>query len=477
MNYFLVGIKGTGMASLASYLSLGGDSVSGCDVEEDFYTSSLLGGFEILPLQASLPDGIDVLICSDAYSKRQVGAIDDATERGIPTYSYPEFLALLSKRMVTAGVSGTHGKTTVSSAAAYLLESSSFPGGAIYGSFLQGRTSGYHNGNGGLLVEACEYRAHFLLYGLKVLVITNISFDHPDFFKDLEAVRECFKKRVSSMPHGGVVIYHHSVKSVIKDALGKRSDLKAFEYGVGEYSFFPVGKRKVFRKSPDCHFLSEERSPEILADYMASAMAASALFLMGRGEEVNDYSLSKKMESLIPLLSSYPGVAARGEVVLDEGGVIYIDDYAHHPDEIKVALRSIESKFPRRRAVVLFMPHTASRTKAMMDEFSRSLMDADILFIERTYASARVDDDKEDPAKELALMLQKTIDRTFYSKLSLVSYLPDDDAAVASVSRCLLDGDICITMGAGDNRRLIKRISEERKNYEEHDWLRVCLRE
>ena len=163
--------------------------------------------------------------------------------------------------------------------------------------------------------------------------------------------------------------------------------------------------------------------------------------------------------SLLPFLSSFPGLAARGELVAEEGGVMYIDDYAHHPDEIKVALSNIAHKYGRHRLVVLFMPHTASRTKALLPRFVESLVGCDALFIQDAYASSRNDGGS---SLELYKAIDRRVFRSLYTRLGTVVHVKDDEMAVSVLSSFLEDGDILVTLGAGDNRRLIPLIAKRR---------------
>ena len=146
MKYYLVGIKGTGMSHLASYLALGGDHVEGEDVEEDFYTRDIISSFRIFPLGSPLPDDVDVLVYSTGYGKRPPRAVDEALSRGIDVLTYPQMLARLSRDRITVGVSGTHGKSTTCAVASYLAEKSALPAGSVYGSFLQHSHGTYHAG-------------------------------------------------------------------------------------------------------------------------------------------------------------------------------------------------------------------------------------------------------------------------------------------------------------------------------------------
>lgn len=462
MIYFLIGIKGTGLSNLASYLSLRGDVVIGCDVEENFFTKAIISSFDIFSLDCSLPENVDTVIYSSAYENRALKALMEAKERGIPCYSYPEYLSILSSSMLTGGVSGTHGKTTTSSIASYLIKAEGARAGSVYGSFLRGDEQGVNNGSDFLVLEACEYKDHFQLYSLDALVITSMDYDHPDYFPSLEAVRDSFHERIRRLNPNAVIFADHSVYRQVASWAAERSDLKVFKYGAGAFSIVKHYAGASLAASSTGSFDLGEKTPEILGDYMAGALIYSALKLTSQGYEVTEKTLTSALIPLMPLLESYPGVTSRGDVVFEEDGVLYIDEYAHHPREISVAIESLRHKYSARRIVVLFMPHTSSRTKALMKDFVNSLSAADAVFIQRVYASARGDDEKEDQAKRLADEIEKRAFRSFYQKLAVVEYVKTDEEAVGALSAFLQGGDVAVAMGAGDNRRLLKEIKERR---------------
>lgn len=461
MHYYLVGIKGTGMAHLASYLAFApGVVVEGADVEEDFFTSPLLKGFCIYSLTDPLPDGVGEVIYSTAYSSSHPRAIVEAREKGIPVLSYPEALSALSCKMPTFAVTGTHGKTTTTSVAAYLLSSINACAGAIYGSFLQGVAGAYHDGDGALVLEGCEYQDHFLSYHLSGVLVTSVQFDHPDYFKDLESVEHSFLSLISRLPSDGVVFYESDIrKSVIQEWQNHRPDLKYFSYGFSSDDFHLVHSSFGYgiTQLPGAGVIDLAADKAIWSDYLGGALIASLVLLSLEGAEVNEDSLNGKLVDLFPRIATYPGVSARTEIVCIAHGITFIDDYAHHPDEIKVAISNVRLRYPGHRIAVLFMPHTASRTRALFKEFVSVLSSSDILVIEQTYASLRGDDDKG-VAQELEKAIEKRMERHFLSASALPMYAPSDEEAIGMAASFLQEGDVCITMGAGDNRRLIRDI-------------------
>ncbi|MGN0907356.1 MAG: glutamate ligase domain-containing protein [Bullifex sp.] len=457
MRFFLAGIKGTGMSHLYSFLVQSGHTAQGCDIAEDFFTSPLLEDAVIYPLDCHLPEGTDLVVYSSAYEKHPLPSMKEALENGIPCLSYPEALSYLTRQFPSFGVSGTHGKTTVSAVTTHLLESIGFGASSIYGSFLKGRPCAFAGGTDALILEACEYRDHFLMYDLEGLVITNIAFDHPDWFKDIDQVRSAFEKRVLTIKQDGFVICHSSLEKLIGKWRSVRPDLTFVIYGKGRYS---VHSHVTGGYEADgILFESPDRNAEILSNYMAAMLLAAAVMLKCEGKPLSDSSIHEKLSLIAPHVHSYPGRVSRSEYVREEAGITFIDDYAHHPDEIRVCIDNIRKRYPARRIVVLFMPHTASRTQALMKEFVSALSLADAVFLQDIYKSARDDSSSRDLTGELLKGLEKEMFRTLYPRLLHSSRVSSDEEAVTALSSFLLSGDICITMGAGDNRKLIAGIA------------------
>ncbi len=155
MNIYLVGIKGTGMSHLAAFFKKQGNNVSGCDIKEDFFTAPILKGINILSFNDPLPSDTELVIYSSAYENKSIKPLVDAHNRNISIYTYPEFLALLSKQSSTFGISGTHGKTTTSALVKQMLDEDC--------SYIIGDgEGGYNPFSSYLVLEACEYKNHFL---------------------------------------------------------------------------------------------------------------------------------------------------------------------------------------------------------------------------------------------------------------------------------------------------------------------------
>ena len=459
MKYFLVGIKGTGLSHLAAYLVKGGNEVEGCDVSEDFFTSIILKGITVHPLDSPLPSGTDVVVYSTSYENRSVPAMEEGRKRGVKIFSYPQMLAVLSSAMPSLAVCGTHGKSTTCAVASFLASSLTLPYGSVYGSFLLGNEKVFHDGDEGIIIEACEYQDHFMLYDPAVLTVTSLEFDHPDYFEDLDAVKKSFRNRVTSLKKGAVVVYNTDISRYVKDWQSERPDLVFIGYGDrGPFSLSKNAQDNWTLTGVEGSFICHEKNVVIIYDYIAAAVSLAALMLCTENRTVSVSSVAALLPRMLSFIGSFPGLAARGEVVKTEGGVTYIDDYAHHPHEIKVCLDNLRRKYPGRRIIALFMPHTASRTRALMKDFVTVLSAFDALFIQNVYSSARSDGGNE-VSFQLYKALEKKVFRTFYGRLNSVAYCDSDDDAVMRTASFLIPGDILVTLGAGDNRALIDRIA------------------
>jgi UDP-N-acetylmuramate--alanine ligase len=470
---YLVGIKGTGMASLGVLLSKMGLLVRGCDRSERFITDELLLSNGIAADEGFgadlLPPETDLVIHSSAYGAH-TEILRTARERGIETISYPDFVAGLSRRQPSWAVSGTHGKTTTVAVATHLLStlrSGAFPFYALYGS--HGQTTPYW-GDEVALFEACEYQDHFLSYELRGVVITTIDWDHPDYFESLDQVEMSFESLILRLEEGGVVIYNADdtgVATLVTRLATRRSDLTCIPYGFTEAGPFTIVQKSLNQYSlaiaDDSQFSLTVSAKELIADHIAALILAASMVLDHRGERLTSEEKSTPSHALIvaelaAALASYEGTAGRLEIVHSEDGVLYLDDYAHHPAEIKVLKTEIAHRFGAHKHVYLFSPHTASRTISLLDDFIAALADLRRLIIQSTYASAREDSSDTDPAFELYQRVQAL-------STGSVFFAYSDDEAIEKAASWLQEGSVCITMGAGNNRLLGAQIAALRRSF------------
>ncbi len=479
VHYYLVGIKGTGMASLAVLLSKKGIEVGGCDTMERFSTDTLLKQSSI-PVDegfnpALLSPDCDMVIYSSAYPLG-IPLLQKALQYKIPCFSYPQYLAQLSRHQDSYAVAGTHGKTTTCSVAAHLLKHATngkFPFYALYGSQPVGNTEFPYFGDQCALFEACEYQDHFLSYQFRGVLVTSIDWDHPDYFPSVQAVVESFRKLVDKLEEGGLLVVcadDPKARELGAYATANRADLTVVEYGFAASGPFRILKGEANRFSlsgaPSCTFLPTVRSEALVNDHVG-ALVLSVCMLLDRPQPklylddavtVTDEVVPTLVSLLAPNLETYPGVVGRTEELFVEQGIVYLDDYAHHPREIAVSLQQLSLRYPIHKQLVIFCPHTASRTKAFLPEFINALSQADAIIIQPTYASARKDvDPSQDPARLVASGLQ--------AKGKWVAFVEDEETCIRTAQSRLQEDWLCITMGAGNNRFLGPRIAALHRSF------------
>jgi UDP-N-acetylmuramate--alanine ligase len=398
------------MSGLAQLLHEKGDRVTGSDREESPITELLTGkGISVTIGQKAenLPDGIDLLVYSAALPTDNVERVA-ARERGIPELSYFEMLGKVSERYRTIAVAGTHGKTTTTGMLAAILKEAGAAPSAIVGSIVRDFGSNYLPGTSDLLVvEACEYQRHFLQISPEVLVITNLEFDHTDYYDDLEDVQDAFRALIKKVPaHGAIVAdaEHPNIAPL----------LEGIEASVIDYMKEPGYPLQL---------------PGEFNGLNAKAAAAAAKVLL---PQVQVVSINRALEG-------FKGTWRRFEHKGQVNGADVYDDYAHHPTAIKETLRALKEK-TKGRIFIAFHPHLYSRTRDLLDGFSRAFAGADEVLIAPIYAAREIDDG--------TISSELLAERVRAEGVSARA-LPFEE--IESVIRSeAKEGDVIMTMGAGD---------------------------
>jgi UDP-N-acetylmuramate--alanine ligase len=465
-SVYLVGIKGTGMAALAVLLAESGIRVSGSDSPMCYATERGLRASNLRWDESSdpalIPGDCTLLIHSAAYSPQDHPQIQAAARSGIPVTSYPEFLGRLSSSCrVSCCISGTHGKTTTSALIEHLLAELSLPHIAVYGSFppagnaqrcltpLSAMEAG--------VFEACEYRRHFLVFRPHILVITSVEFDHPDSYADQEEVLSAFITFAGQTAPGGTLIYcaDDPGAAAAAEAVSRlRPDIRRIPYGITAEGPFAVTAAEPAQ--PGISFTlacAQERirlpipGRHSALNGAAASAAAAAVRQLFRENPTGTEDLGKDAEAAAAAASrAFPrfgGLLRRSEVLGSAGGVLVMDDYAHHPTEIRAVLQGLKESWPERRITADFMPHTFSRTEALFDAFSRAFAAAQRVLLHPIYPSAREQGNEQEA---------EALGRRLADAVAGGMYVPDDRSAAEAACRNLKAGDIFITLGAGSNR-------------------------
>lgn len=372
--YHFVGIKGSGMSALAQILHDMGMKVQGSDYEKHFFTQIALerAGIPIFPFQKeNIQPGMTV-IAGNAYPDTHE-EIQEAMKLGLPVIRYHRFLGDFIKNFVSVAVTGSHGKTSTTGLLAHVFS------GVKPTAFLIGDGTGKGEKDAEYFVfEACEYRRHFLSYFPDYAIMTNIDFDHPDYFANIDDVFAAFQEMAWQVKKG-IIAYGDD------EQLQKiQAKVPVLFYGFGEENDFQA--RNIEKTTTGTNFEVFVRNtyfgsfsiPTFGNHNVLNALAVIALCHY----ENLDTEIVKEM------LKTFKGVKRRFTEKIVNNQIL-IDDYAHHPTEIKATIDAAKQKYPDREIVAVFQPHTFTRTQTFLNEFAESLSLANKVYLCDIFGSAR----------------------------------------------------------------------------------------
>jgi UDP-N-acetylmuramate--alanine ligase len=453
----MVGIKGTGMAALAEILWARGARVTGSDTKETFYTDDVLRRLSIPFFEGfaeeNLPADTQLLVHSAAYHRADNPEIALAAMRGIPTIIYPQALGQLSRLSDSSGVSGVHGKSTTTAMCGIILKAWRMPATVLVGAEVPafGDRSTLIQGDRYFVAETCEYRRHFLNFCPTRIIITSVEPDHLDYFKSQDDLLNAFEEYGALLPAGGQLVYCADEPGAVSAAsriLSRRNDLAALAYGRSAQGSFRIVDETlgdgcsgfVLAGWPQRFTLKVPGAHSVLN--AAGALALCSLLWSKERPRTEGMDLASAAEAL----SAFTGSRRRSEMVGAAAGVLFMDDYGHHPTAINATLEGLRQFYPKRRLIVDFMSHTYSRTRSLLREFGTCFSRADMVVLHRIYASAR-------EPNEGGIM-----GRDLFNEVSRhhgnVRYFDDPREAIPFLMSELQPGDLFITMGAGDNWKL-----------------------
>ncbi|PJE51560.1 MAG: hypothetical protein COV29_00165 [Candidatus Yanofskybacteria bacterium CG10_big_fil_rev_8_21_14_0_10_36_16] len=447
-NIYMIGIKGTGMAPLAVNLKNMGKIITGSDSSQVFFTDELLKKQKInilSPFKAgNIPSDVDLVITSTAYDSKNP-EIKEAETRGLSVLGYPEVIGLLSNSMKSVAVCGSHGKTTTTAVLSYILSRSNigvlpnvgsivpqlinykpdFPSGLINlekseakSSIDTRRTDGTSSVNAKILTkefvkpegigskdlalaghnlsqvnmpwfvfEADEYQNKLRHYSADIVILTNIDYDHPDFFKTLNEYKKVFVDFVKRIPKDGLLIYCSDDKEASKISIYAKCPKIAYNLELLDLSKWEIK-------------LAGQHN---ILNTMAAILAAKHL-------GVDEDTIKKAV-------ANFQGVKRRLEFIkntrINGQDCVLIDDYGHHPTEIKASIKAIKEKYPNKVLWTVFQPHTFSRTSALFDDFAKSFKESDKTVVLDIYTSAR---EKSGSIHSRDLVKQMNSSNVFYKK-------------------------------------------------------------
>jgi UDP-N-acetylmuramate--alanine ligase len=419
-----VGIKGVGMCALALCAQDLGIKITGSDISELFVTDKILKerkikwkvGFK----KEHITSNIDLVITTGAHGGLSNPEVLVAKEIGIPVLTQAGALAKFSEGKETIAVCGVGGKTTTSAIIAHILDNCGLnPSYAVGVGKINplGYPGRYVKESKYFVCEADEFvnspgidnTPRFLSLDPKIVVATNIEHDHPDVYPTIEDTKNAYLKFFQKIPSDGLLIINSNDKNAKE--LSKSLSCKVVEFNT---------KKKIKTSLP--------------GEYNQKNLAAAIL--------VADF-LNIPKKKVLQSIKLFKGTQRRFEKIgKTKAGTIIIDDYAHHPKEIKSVLKAAKEFYPDKRIVAVFQPHTYSRTKALFKNFAQSFNDADIVCFMDIYSSAREKKDKTISSEKLAKATKKYNSNSFYigNHKQAIKWLKDN----------LKKDDLLLTLGAGD---------------------------
>jgi UDP-N-acetylmuramate--alanine ligase len=368
------GIKGSGMSALAQIMHDMGAQVQGSDIVQHFFTEDRLRdrGITILPFD---PENIYpnmTIIAGNAFNDSHPELVK-AREQGATIIRYHKFLGDLMKQYVSVAITGAHGKTSTTGLMAHVLD------GFKPTSYLIGDGTGFGKENSHFFVaEACEYRRHFLAYHPDYAIMTNIDFDHPDYFAGIDDVFNAFEEMAKQVKKCIIACGDDEYLQRIQ------APVPVVYYGFGQENDFQANN--VIKSTSGTTFDVMIRNEffhtftiPMFGDH--AILNALAVISLCHYENIPADIIQQQF-------ADFEGVKRRFSQT-SVGDRILIDDYAHHPTEIRATLQSARQKFPDRQLIAIFQPHTFTRTQTFLQEFAESLSDADCVYLCDIFGSAR----------------------------------------------------------------------------------------
>ena len=458
-----IGIGGVGMCGIAEVLLNQGYQISGSDLRQSSVTQHLINmGAEVfLGHQSENVDNVDVVVVSTAIDQNNP-EIKNAMEKRIPIVRRAEMLAELMRFRHGIAVAGTHGKTTTTSLVTSILAQAKLdPTYVIGGRLNSSGTNARLGASRYLVAEADESDASFLHLQPMTSIVTNIDADHMETYGgDFGKLKQTFIDFLHNLPFYGLAVLcidDDNVREILPQVarkfvtygLSDDADFRAFDI-VQEGLFTSF---KVKRPDDAADLVVRMRMPGV-----HNVLNALAAIVVAADERVDD-------ESIVHALENFAGVGRRFQVCAEvectdtdgnEGSVLFVDDYGHHPREVEVTLEAIRKGFPERRLVALFQPHRYSRTRDLYEDFVRVLSEPDVLLLMDVYPAGE---------KPIAGAEGRALCRSIRQRGAIDPVFVERDEDIAQVlSKVLKPGDLLLTQGAGDIGSLAITLTQQLVN-------------
>ena len=453
-----VGIKGVAMTGLAILAKEKGFRVTGSDVFEEFLTDSVLIRNGITPIigfsKDNLNDKPDLVITTGAHGGINNPESKAAVDMGIRTIMQGTALGEFMNEKDGIAVCGCHGKTTTTAIISTILEFSGYkpsfvvgcadipsldnPGRAGSGKYFIAEADEY------ITCPGVDFTPKFMWLNPKIIVMTNIDFDHPDAYKSIEEVKLAYLQFAQKLNKDDILVAcidDQNIAGILTKIKSKvltygqspKADYRPIEISFEEeVTYFSILNKEFNLGRFTLHIPGIHNVLNATAAIVASLEAG--------------VSLEKIQKSLI----KFTGTKRRFEKLGEKNGIKVYDDYAHHPAEIEATLKGAKTWLPKSKITVVFQPHTYSRTKSLKDKFSKCFSSAEEVIITDIYSSKREDPDPEISSKILANLISKNHKN--------IKYIGNPQEVAEYLGKKLISGDVVITMGAGDIYKIGSKI-------------------
>jgi UDP-N-acetylmuramate--alanine ligase len=454
---YLIGIKGVGMTMLAQFLKEKGAVVSGSDNPDVFLTDAVLKKEKIKVYNhfdpQNIPSEATLIIHSSAYNaKNNVELAALAGRSGVTIMDYASALGQIFSSYQGIAVCGSHGKTTTSAWLGYVLAKAGLEPNVLVGSSVpQFKGSGLTGQSALFVAEADEYQNKLRYFQPFGVVLNNIDYDHPDFYKTKASYTKAFRDFVAKIPEEGFLVANNSDRLVRSLYPQVKGWILNYELAASRAAYLKK-KGTVLFVAYDRHFAKGYQC------FSVNDWGVFKIKLLGQHNIYNAlaviaaaYALGLEISEIKKYLASFTGTTRRAQPLGNFGPVPVFDDYAHHPTEVQATLTAFREAYPDKKLVAVFHPHTFTRTLALFDDFKKSFAAADELIVLNIYGSAREEQGGISSAELVAAI--KSWNRE-QGRKQPVCLKKDLAAAEIYLRQHLQDGDLLLLMGAGDIFRL-----------------------
>lgn len=448
-HIFFIGIGGIGMSAIARYFNARGIKVSGYDKTRTTLTDTLVSEGMNIVFEDSvslLSSDIDLVVFTPAVSKDHL-QLNYLRDKGLTIFKRAQILGLISKNSYTVAVAGTHGKTTTSAFVAHMLKSNGIDISAFLGGILTGYETNYFLGSDKVVVvEADEYDRSFLQLTPTIASVNAMDADHLDIYGDQETFTTSFYDFIMNTIDGGTLLIKHGLieqfTSDQQNSINQKLNVMTFGFDQ-EADLSIILHTNTEQGVTDFDIAcSAKLNKRCITDFtsglpgMHNVSNATVAIAVGILLGLDDDQLKEG-------ISSFLGVKRRFEKIV-EGEITYIDDYAHHPEEIKSVCRAIRSNYPQKSILAIFQPHLYSRTRDFVDGFAEALDGFDKVLLMDIY-----------PARELPI-------DGVTSKI-ILDKMKSDNVSISQEDEILYeiakkDYDLILTIGAGNIDTLVSKI-------------------